>query len=320
MLVSIIIRTLNEEQYLADLLTMISLQKSIDVEVVENDSGSTDDTREIAEKHGARITMIPKPLFSFGRSLNWGSDFANGDILVYISGHCIPVNEHWIKNLCQPLIEGKAAYSYGRQVGDDDSFYSERRIFAKYFPRKSAVPQKGFFCNNANSAILRDVWQHYRFDEQLTGLEDLALAKNLTEDGLKVAYVAESPVFHHHSESWGSVQQRFEREALALQQIMPEVNLTRFDVLRYVLSSIWMDWQSAAQNRTFARQWYKIIRYRAAQYYGSYIGNNKSRRLSERQKERFFYPAVKEVDTENEWLKSYRRTSPFEGKQSKGEG
>lgn len=322
MLASIVIRTLNEAEYLDDLLIMVGRQQTSGFthEVVLVDSGSTDDTVEIAKRHGCRITTISKQEFSFGRSLNRGCDFAKGDILVFISGHCIPENEHWLQSLCQPLIDGQVSYSYGRQVGDDDSNYSERRIFAKYYPIHSQMPQEGFFCNNANAAVLRSVWAGHRFDEELTGLEDMALAKLLVEQGHKVGYVAEAPVFHHHRETWGAVQRRFEREAIALQQIMPEVHISRTDVARYVFSSVIMDWKSAYRHNTLLASWRSILRYRKSQFVGSYKGNHDQRRVSLARKERFFYPSVNESNAENEWFKSHRRTSPDESKQPESEG
>ncbi len=321
MFASIVIRTLNEAEYLNDLLVMIEKQNTsgLDHEVVLIDSGSTDGTVEIAKSHGCRITNISKQEFSFGRSLNRGCDFAKGDLLVFISGHCIPENENWLQSICQPLIDGQASYSYGRQIGDDDSNYSERRIFAKYYPIQSQIPQRGFFCNNANAAVLRSAWADLRFDEELTGLEDMALAKPLVEAGHAVAYVADAPVFHHHTETWAGVQRRFEREAIALQQIMPEVHISCVDMLRYIVSSVFMDWKSAARHRTLKASWYGILRYRISQYVGSYKGNNDQRRLSRTRKERFFYPSVNESDADNEWFKSHRRSSPNESKQSKGE-
>ncbi|OWU72415.1 glycosyltransferase family 2 protein [Phaeobacter sp. 22II1-1F12B] len=322
MLASIVIRTLNEAEYLDDLLKMIARQQTGELahEVVLIDSGSTDDTVAIARRHGCRVTTISKQEFSFGRSLNRGCDFAKGEILVFISGHCIPVDDHWLLNLCRPVMEGKIAYSYGRQVGDDDSYFSERRIFAKYYPETSAVPQEGFFCNNANSALSRAAWERHRFDEELTGLEDMALAKVLVNEGEKVGYVAEASVFHHHNETWAKVRRRFEREALALQLIMPEVQLRRRDVCRYIFSSVRMDMRSALRHhRSLRRHWYEILRYRIAQYVGSYAGNHGHRRLSQSSKDRFFYPSVNESDSDNVWLKPNRRTAPDESKQPAGE-
>lgn len=311
---SIIIRTLNEAQHLDDLLLMIRRQQTsgVEIETVIIDSGSTDGTLEIAGRHGCRITRITKAEFSFGRSLNRGCAFATGDLLVFISGHCVPVDKSWLQALCQPLIDGVAAYSYGRQIGDDDSNYSERRIFAKYFPDTSAIPQQGFFCNNANSALLRHVWHDHSFDEGLTGLEDMELAKRLVACGYKIAYVADAPVFHHHREGWPQVRRRFEREALALQSIMPEVHLSRLDVLRYVVRSVLGDWRAAARNNVHATSRADMLRYRWNQYLGAYKGNHEHRRLSQAAKERFFYPHVNEKAAQDDWLRPLRRTAPHE--------
>jgi glycosyltransferase involved in cell wall biosynthesis len=311
---SIIIRTLNEAQHLDDLLTMIERQETdgIEIETVLVDSGSTDRTVEIARAHGIRITTISKAEFSFGRSLNRGCAFSTGDILVFISGHCVPVDETWLQALCQPLIDGHVAYSYGRQIGDDDSNYSERRIFAKYFPDSSAIPQEGYFCNNANSALLRSAWEDQPFDEALTGLEDMELAKRLVARGHKIGYVAEATVFHHHQESWPQIRRRFEREAIALRSIMPEVQLSRLDVVRFLVASTLGDWRAARLNGVTSTSRREMARYRWNQYLGSFKGNQEHRVLSQQAKERFFYPHTSEKADKDEWLRPVRRTSPNE--------
>lgn len=290
--VSIIIRTLNEAKHLGELLTAISGQKlvGLEAEIVVIDSGSSDNTIAIAEAHNAKITTIDKSEFSFGRSLNRGCEFSTGDILVFVSGHCVPTDSDWLQNLCQPLLDLRATYTYGGQVGDEDSNWSERRIFAKYFPEKSSIPQDGFFCNNANSAILRSAWADYQFDEELTGLEDMQLAKRLFMDGAKIGYVAEAVVLHHHDESWAQVRRRFEREAIALSEIMPEVQISLIDVFRCVLIGALGDCLSAMRNRATSTSYFGMFLYRWNQYYGSYKGNRGHRVLSREAKARFFYP------------------------------
>jgi rhamnosyltransferase len=311
---SIVIRTLNEAEHLDDLLKMIALQRTenLTVETVLIDSGSTDGTVQIAQNNNARITTITKAEFSFGRSLNRGCAFSTGDILVFVSGHCVPENDLWLQKLCQPLIDNQVAYSYGRQIGDDDSNFSERRIFAKYFPDQSAVPQDGFFCNNANSAVLRSVWEKNLFDEELTGLEDMELAKRLVAQGMKIGYVADATVFHHHKESWSQIRRRFEREAIALRSIMPQVHLSRLDVIRYVLTSTFGDWRAARLNGVTSTSKMDMLRYRWNQYTGSFKGNHEHRILSRKAKERFFYPHSSNKAEQDEWLRPVRRTSPNE--------
>lgn len=290
--VSIIIRTLNEATHLESLLQAIARQETdcIAHEVILVDSGSTDDTVAIAERHGCRIHHISRDQFSFGRSLNMGCEVASGEILVLISGHCVPTDGRWLQQLCQPILDGAADYTYGQQVGDANSHFSECRIFAKYYPAESRIPQDGFFCNNANSALSRTAWEKHRFDEELTGLEDMELAQRLVRAGGKIAYVAEAGVVHHHSESWPQVRRRFEREAIALQKIMPQVHINPFDVLRYIVTSVCKDVQAARREGTGKRDLIDIISYRWNQYLGSWKGNHQHRKLSHVEKEKYFFP------------------------------
>lgn len=293
MLTSIVIRTLNEARYLGELLDAVKGQElgPFQVEVVVIDSGSTDGTLEIAQQHGCVITHITREQFSFGRSLNMGCEVARGDILILISGHCVPTDRHWLRELCRPIADGLVDYSYGKQVGGPDSHYSECRIFGKYYPDQTRIPQDGFFCNNANSAISRSAWERYRFDEAVTGLEDMELAQRLHRDGGRIGYVAEACVYHYHSESWKQVQRRFEREALALQKIMPQIHVRHRDLLRYVASSIWHDWRRALGEGVFLRKAWEIVQYRVCQYTGSFKGNHEHRILSHAEKDKYFYPS-----------------------------
>jgi glycosyltransferase involved in cell wall biosynthesis len=293
MLTSVIIRTFNEAKHLPSLLHNIEKQTLAkkDVEVIIVDSGSTDDTLSIAEGNSARIVHIRKDEFSFGRSLNIGCAAARGENLVFVSGHCIPVADDWLGLLVKPLAIEPIAYTYGRQIGDRTSRFSECQLFKKYFPSNSKIPQTGFFCNNANAALRRDVWSKNPFDEELTGLEDMELAQRLIKKDLAIAYVSEAPVYHLHSESWRNVRMRYEREAIALQRIMPQVQVGMTDFFRYFISALMLDSGAAVEARLFRKKAIEIFMFRLMQYWGSYRGNHEHRKLSHRAKEEYFYPS-----------------------------
>jgi glycosyltransferase involved in cell wall biosynthesis len=292
MLTSIVIRTYNEETHLDELLQAIASQVCdfSEIETIIVDSGSTDSTMDIASNHGCRVTSIPQAEFSFGRSLNIGCEFAKGDYLVFISGHCIPVDEKWVENLIYPISEQVAAYSYGRQVGRDSTKFSEAQYFEKTFPQYSKTPQQGYFCNNANSAITRQAWHQFKFDEELTGLEDMHLAQKLVNDGQKIAYVADAPVYHIHDESWKQVQTRYEREAYALHQVMPQLHFTLGDFFRFFLSGMMSDSAAALREKRFLRELPGIFMFRLMHYWGTYKGNHEVRQLSAEMKHKYFYP------------------------------
>lgn len=290
--ISIIFRALNEERWFDDALQACKQQKldGLTSEIVLVDSGSTDRTLPIAESHDVRVVHIAKRDFTFGRSLNWGCEAARGRILVFISAHCIPSHDRWLQNLVQPLLNGTVDYTYGRQIGHEVSKFSEKRLFAKYFPEFDRLPQEGFFCNNANAAILADVWSKYRFDEECTGLEDMVLARQIVRDGGKIGYVASAPVVHIHEETLRQTRNRYYREALTLREIMPEVHVTVFDAMRYFMAGAAFDLGAAMKQKLFFRKFSEIIGFRYMQYLGAWRGHNEHRRLSRAQKEAYFYP------------------------------
>jgi rhamnosyltransferase len=289
------------------LLLMIKKQECVLVqhEVVLVDSGSTDKTVEIAKKYGCRITHIKKEEFTYGRSLNVGCALAKGDYLVFISGHCIPTDETWLDEICRPLVDGDVSYSYGRQVGKGTTKYSESCHFDKWFPEYSKIPQEGFFCNNANAAITHEVWAKYKFDEGLTGLEDMYLAKQLVQSGEQIGYTSSASVYHLHDETWHQLRIRYEREAYALHQIMPEVQVTILDFWRYLFSGVLNDLSRAIGEKLFFSKFIEIILFRFNHYWGSYKGNHLTRKLSAKRKHNYFYPK----DLERKSYESSRTTS-----------
>lgn len=290
--VSIIIRTFNEAAHFDTLLNAIEMQQTegLSYEVLIVDSGSTDETLEIAQNHGCHICHITREAFSFGRSLNIGCEAAQGNILVIISGHCVPVGAHWLQKICKPLIDGQADYVYGRQIGSITSYFSECCLFGRHYPEQSSIPQDGYFVNNANSALKRDVYEAYHFSEELPGLEDMEFARHLVKDGGTVGYIADASVIHHHNESWQQVRCRFEREAIALRDIMPQVHVDLYDTLRFFISSLWQDWGRAWSAGIWQTKAREIVQYRWNQYLGAYLGNHDHRKLSQEEKERYFFP------------------------------
>ncbi len=290
--VSIVFRALNEEKWFAQALDACQRQEldGADLEIVLVDSGSTDGTLAIAERYGCRIVHIKKSDFTFGRSLNYGCEAATGDVLVFISAHCVPTHSQWLRNLIAPLKDGRADYVYGRQVGHAVSRFSEHQIFAQYFPTHDKLPQDNFFANNANSAIRKHVWAAHRFDEVVTGLEDMVLAKEIQASGGTIGYIADAPVTHIHEESFSQTRRRYYREALTLRSIMPEVHFHFGDFLRFFSAAIFHDVGEALRQRCLIAKVGEIVSFRAMQYWGTYRGHNEHRALSRAQKESYYYP------------------------------
>lgn len=314
--VSIIFRALNEAEWFEDAIIACKNQEvpdEVETEIILVDSGSTDGTLEIAAKHALRVTHIKKSEFTFGRSLNLGCDAAIGDILVFISAHCIPEHPRWMTNLIQPLVDGRCAYTYGRQVGHKtESRFSEREVFAHYYGAEDHTPQDGFFCNNANSAILRSAWARHRFDESVTGLEDMVLAKTLHQSGEFIGYVANAPVVHIHDEDLQQTYKRYFREALVMRDILPSIHFNFLDLASCIATGVAHDLATAARARRLWKEAIGIFGFRFMQYWGTYRGHNEHRSLSRAEKESYYYPRIRQR------LRKKKQTRVASGQSSAG--
>jgi rhamnosyltransferase len=131
---SIIIRAYNEEKHLGRLLDGISRQTIREVEMVLVDSGSTDSAEDIATSYRATVAPIVPDNFTFGRSLNIGTEAATAPIIVIASAHIYPVYPDWLERLLAPFSDTKIALTYGRQRGDELRKFSEHQIFAQGYP------------------------------------------------------------------------------------------------------------------------------------------------------------------------------------------
>jgi rhamnosyltransferase len=286
---SIVIRAFNEQDHIGRLMEGVHQQTVKDVEVILVDSGSTDDTKAIALQHGARLVQIPPEHFTFGKSLNMGIAEASHDIVVLASAHVYPVYPDWLEKLIEPFADSKTALSYGKQRGSRTSRFSEQQIYSRWYPDQSDLKKKIPFCNNANAAIRRSIWQGHRYDETLTGLEDLAWAKWACEQGYTIAYVAEAEIVHVHHETRHGVYNRYLREAMAFKRIYPESHFSLYDLLRTLLSSIGFDLLHALRAHSLWNNLAGILWFRWWQFWGTYMGYRRFSLLTPELRQTFYY-------------------------------
>jgi glycosyltransferase involved in cell wall biosynthesis len=286
---SLVVRAFNEERHIGRLLEGIRQQTVGEVEVILVDSGSTDATAAIAEQYGAKVVHIQPDEFTFGRSLNRGLAAATCDLVVIASAHVYPVYPDWLERLTEPFQNPQVALTYGKQRGAGTSEFSEQQVFARWYPDRSDPAQKHPFCNNANAAIRRSVWETHPYDETLTGLEDLAWAKWALEQGHVIAYVAEAEVVHVHEETPRGVYNRYRREAMAFKQIYPETHFSLYDFVRNVTASIGFDMLHAARTHRLWRNLLSIFWFRWNQFWGTYHGYRQSGLLTPELRQTFYY-------------------------------
>ncbi len=287
---AIVIRAFNEERHLGRLLEGISHQTVKDVQVIVVDSGSTDRTVDIARQYSATIVHIEPQDFTFGRSLNLGIAAADAELVIIASAHVYPVYPDWIEEMLKPFDDSAVALVYGKQRGVSGSHFSERQIFNHWYGERSNPAQDHPFCNNANSAIRKSLWQQNQFNESLPGLEDLAWAKWALEKQYRIAYVAHAEIKHVHQESWQGIQKRYLREGMAFKSIYPQEHFTLSEFIRTLLKNVFSDLSAAFHEKVLLREWRNIVRFRWQQFHGTYLGYKRSGPLTWQLKQSFYYP------------------------------
>jgi rhamnosyltransferase len=287
--VSVVIRCHNEARHIGNLLDEIARQSLAPLEVIVVDSGSTDGTLDIVRRHKVRLVEISPEEFTFGRSLNLGCAAAKGDVLVFASAHVLPVSTDWLERLARHFVAPDVGLAYGRQVGHAVSRFSERQLFAQQFPAVSNTRQETPFCNNANAAVRRTLWEKHPYDEQLTGLEDLAWGRWALSEGHRIVYDAEAAIIHIHEETARKIFRRYEREAIALRRIYPDSHLGLLEVGRLLTRSIASDLTVALGERCFWRSLAGVVMFRSMQYWGAYRGTRYRSPVTHDLMMRFYY-------------------------------
>ena len=218
-MISVIIRTKNEEQWISHCLKSVFSQTVKDVEVVLVDNQSTDHTIELARKFPVQVVPITE--YRPGRALNAGIRSSKGEFIVCLSAHCIPKHDKWLENLLQNF-EGKKmkiAGVYGRQIPFQYSSDVDKRDLLITFGLDKRVQEKDTFFHNANSMLPRALWEKIPFDETVTNIEDRVWAQEVVKQGYRIIYEPAAEVFHCHGIHHNNEPQRYEQTVKIMESL-----------------------------------------------------------------------------------------------------
>ena len=207
-MISIVIPVKNGGDDLRRCLSGIAAQRvEDDVEVVVVDSGSTDGSAELAESHRARVHRIPPAEFNHGGTRNLGAELARGDVLVFTSQDAHAEDGDWLARLVAPLDDAQVAGAYGRQVAHEGAKPPER-FFLDYLygpePRtqravdEAELSMATTLFSNVNSAIRRDVFDRFRFVDNINMSEDQEWSRRVLLAGYAITYEPRAVVRHSH--------------------------------------------------------------------------------------------------------------------------
>ena len=202
--VGVVLRTLNESELIGRCIETLRRQHGdFDLDILVVDSGSTDSTLEIARSHRCRILELAPDEFDYSKALNLGIEHVQGELVVSLSAHAVPVDDRWLETAVAAFDDPGVAGVSTRQVPWPDApwqevnriqwmFGADRRVY-------SASTGDELFFSNAASVIRRDVWSQHHFT--LPAVEDLEWAERVVAAGWKIVYEPDTAVYHSHHET-----------------------------------------------------------------------------------------------------------------------
>lgn len=207
---SIIIRTKNEERWIALCLEAVFAQDYNNFDVIIVDNESADKTLDKANQFPIKKVIKIKNYLP-GKALNKGIHASNSKYIVCLSAHCIPVNNQWLRLLVATLEEDdKFAGVYGRQQPMSFSTATDKRDMLVAFGMDRRVQYKDSFFHNANSIIRRKQWEDVSFDEKTTNIEDRIWGQEMISRDFQLVYEPNASVYHYHGIHQNNNQERLE--------------------------------------------------------------------------------------------------------------
>ncbi|MBD3310510.1 glycosyltransferase [Candidatus Woesearchaeota archaeon] len=179
-MLSIIIPTYNEEDYLPVLLGSIKKQTFNDYEIIVSDSESKDKTVEIAEKYGCKVINGPKAGVSAGRNL--GAKHAKGDILLFLDADT-KIGSKFIEENIQEFREKGLSAATVFAYPMEDSIIDRATVEVCNIALSMAQyiqPHAGGFCIFATKEVFDKVGG---FDPEIKFYEDHAFVKHCGKYG-----------------------------------------------------------------------------------------------------------------------------------------
>jgi glycosyltransferase involved in cell wall biosynthesis len=182
MRVSVVIPTLNEENYILECLKSIENQSIKPFEIIVSDGNSEDRTIEIVKnfsrkcKIPIRIVISKKRAASIQRQR--GAEIARGDIIAFIDADSTAERD-WIKKILEGFEDSRVVGVYGKAIASDpyrslSEFLNLYMALTSYiFPSPSGM----------NIAVRRDVFRKENFDERFVTCEEIDLFRRLKTHG-----------------------------------------------------------------------------------------------------------------------------------------
>src|SRR5215210_3441973 len=246
--VSVAIPVYNGARYLDEVLAAVRAQRvDGEVELLVVDSGSSDGSLEIAERHGARVHRIPKEEFSHGGTRNLAMQLASAEHVAFITQDATPAHDGWLAALLEGFEQAPdVALVFGPHDPRPDASHMikcemERhfatwgeggtRIDVQRLGRSAAevaeyrrFPGRLTFFSDVNGCVAKWAWRHVPYRE-VPYAEDQLLGREMIEAGFAKAYHPGARVLHSHDYPPAQFLRRYFDEFRSLREVLDHVEV-----------------------------------------------------------------------------------------------
>lgn len=199
-LISVIMRTKNNEDILAEALSSLFQQDLQDFELIIVDSGSVDRTLEIAAHYPHRLIRIQPQDYFPGKVLNAAAAQATGKYLVFQNSDVVLLHKSALSALIMPLDNNPSVCaSFARQKSRPEAQGWVQKDYAKSFPATDGAPS--WLPYSLPFAAMRySSWLDFPFYTWAWGSEDTEWGyRQRLRDPQSIVYVPEAEVMHSHN-------------------------------------------------------------------------------------------------------------------------
>ena len=201
-------------------------RQTVEHELLVCDSGSTDESVDLARRYGARVLEIPHQDFNHGATRNVLMREAEGARVALLTQDAEPADERWLERLLEGFAQAEdVAIVYGPYRPRADAAFAVRTELEQWFASLSPdgsprvdrlsederpsgstdrglagvglIGRRGFF-TDANACLARAAWERVPFRE-VPYAEDRVLAIDMLRAGYSKVFMPHAAVLHSHA-------------------------------------------------------------------------------------------------------------------------